>query len=54
MQNNPVHKNVDTSLKSVDTSPESSPRAIAQRWVDQLHRALTSATPASAAEVFET
>lgn len=54
MQNNPVHKNVDTSLKSVDTSPESSPRAIAQRWADQLHRALTSATPASAAEVFET
>ncbi len=53
MQKNYLQKNADASLVDADNVAESSPRAIAQRWIDQFQRALTSSSPASVAEVFE-
>lgn len=50
MQENQLQKNADASLTNID---KSSPRAIAERWADQFQRALTSTSPASAAELFE-
>lgn len=54
MQKNSMRTNIDPFLKRTNNSPESDPRAVAQRWMDQFHRSLTSTSPASAAELFET
>lgn len=53
MQKNSLQENIDASLNYADKALDSSPRAVAQRWVDQFHRALTSASPRSTAEMFE-
>src|SRR5699024_7905359 len=50
MQKNSMRTNIDPFLKRTNNSPESDPRAVAQRWMDQFHRSLTSTSPASAAE----